>query len=81
MDMAGNVTEWTNDWYATTSQYLAGPDPVGAPTVSSFGKIAKGANWDRAPLGCRLASRAYSSPVEQYYHYGFRICLIQDQEP
>jgi formylglycine-generating enzyme required for sulfatase activity len=72
-DVAGNVYEWINDWYA---EYENSPqsDPTGPATGND--RIARGGSWGSTPELLSCALRSSYSPISVNY-YGFRICIIK----
>ena len=60
-DMAGNVGEWTLDWYATT--YHVGLDGF---------RMVRGGSWRSLPSGVDAVSGATSLPIRESGIMGFR---------
>jgi len=79
LDMAGNVWEWTNDWYASnTYEDISLENPAGPE--HGLEKVIKGGSWmdglnDGVPLLFRSSNRTFRSPVEAYSDLGFR-CIL-----
>ena len=60
-DLAGNVAEWTSDWYATT--YHVGLDGY---------RMARGGSWRSFPSGLDAISGATNLPLSESGIMGFR---------
>jgi sulfatase modifying factor 1 len=74
VDMAGNVWEWTADWYRP---YAERGQPFTPDAVSE--KVQRGGSFLCHPLwhwGFRSAARSHSTPETALFHVGFR--LVQD---
>jgi formylglycine-generating enzyme required for sulfatase activity len=71
-DMAGNVREWTNDWWSS-SYYSSGPttDPIG-PSTGSY-RVPRGGSFTDDNEYVRLAFRHGNDPVNRGYGVGFRL--------
>ena len=72
LDMAGNVTEWVNDWY-DASYYSSSPlsNPTGPTTGTS--KVLRGGSWNDFNNYLRVASRLINAaPIGYSIYVGFR---------
>jgi len=72
MDMAGNVWEWTSDWYSDT-YYLHSPkqNPKGADTGSW--RVIRGGAWTDNINRCTTTFRFYFYPSLKTSFIGFRL--------
>ena len=59
LDMAGNVAEWTNDFY-DFDYYLTSPsvNPLGPETSSSLNRVVRGGSLGDAEINIRLSKRS-----------------------
>jgi formylglycine-generating enzyme required for sulfatase activity len=70
-DLAGNVEEWTADWYVETLGHMEGPAAAGASHV------LRGGGWLSPPSSARMTSRNWGSSMEAGPNVGFR-CAKDD---
>jgi formylglycine-generating enzyme required for sulfatase activity len=71
LDMAGNVWEWTADWYDET-YYVRSPyvDPVG-PDSGIF-RVLRGGAWNYRDTYARSNHRSLAAPIVSHDFIGFR---------
>ena len=62
-DMAGNVAEWTLDWYSTS--YHVGLDGF---------RMVRGGSWMAVPYACDAITGATQLPLKESSIMGFRAC-------
>lgn len=70
LDMAGNVGEWTADWYGGYAKQ-AETNPQGPRTGTS--RVSRGGGWSTSdPDKLRAADRDWSDPMLRAIDLGFR---------
>jgi formylglycine-generating enzyme required for sulfatase activity len=75
-DMAGNVWEWTADWYAPT-YYVNSPsvNPLG-PDSGLF-RVLRGGAWNDRDTYARSSHRSVADPIVSHDFLGFRCARSQ----
>ena len=69
-DMAGNVYEWTNDWYRASLGSSAVSDPVGPSSGTE--RVFRGGAWYYNAEHARSANRERFLPTKRFTFVGFR---------
>jgi formylglycine-generating enzyme required for sulfatase activity len=71
LDMAGNLSEWVNDWYDET-YYTFSPRfyPPG-PSIGSA-RVVRGGSWEAGARRLRSADRGHEAPSYRVDLFGFR---------
>ena len=69
-DLAGNVAEWTSDWFAEGFDRSNSRNPKGPQ--SSDGKVVRGGGWDEPAERLQSALRFHATPDTHSDDIGFR---------
>jgi formylglycine-generating enzyme required for sulfatase activity len=70
-DLAGNGTEWVNDWHSG-NYYSESPESNPPGPVSGFAKVLRGGGWLHLATYLRVAYRNLESPSYRTGFIGFR---------
>ncbi len=74
--MAGNIVEWTADWYSTDYYENAPSKDPNGPAIGTM-RILKGGSWYSDEIYVRPSYRHSASPEERDNRYGLRCALRQ----
>ena len=74
LDMAGNVSEWTADWY-NVAYYASSAQENPSGPLSGSGRVIRGGAYVDFSWWLRTASRYLTEPTASSYILGFRCAL------
>lgn len=71
LNMAGNVAEWVNDWYAE-NYYAQSPGVNPTGPLSGVDRVVRGGSWPDQPFFARSVHRQHFAPERDFPFVGFR---------
>ncbi|MHB8996342.1 MAG: formylglycine-generating enzyme family protein [Armatimonadota bacterium] len=77
LDMAGNVREWTADWFTYDYYGMSvGELNPHSPDFDVYGRVIRGGGWNSQDFFlCRSAYRTYLHPTNAMLDIGFRVAI------
>jgi formylglycine-generating enzyme required for sulfatase activity len=72
--MAGNVTEWTADWFKL-DYYRVSPESNPTGPTEGIAKVLRGGSWFDAAQNLRTMRRLWDDPKSVRLRFGFRCAM------
>jgi formylglycine-generating enzyme required for sulfatase activity len=76
LDMAGNVSEWVNDWYGS---YSDSPQINPTGSMPDVYRVLRGFSWFYGPTSVRSSNRINALPTDRTDDFGFRCAVSLGQ--
>jgi formylglycine-generating enzyme required for sulfatase activity len=74
LDMSGNVSEWTADWFSL-DYYRASPDSNPPGPTNGIAKVLRGGSWHDLVSNLRTTRRLWDDPQSVRLRFGFRCAM------